>query len=75
MVATEDEGGLKRLVGYIVLQSDNTTDSLGTYLRTVLPEYMVPQLWVCIDKLPLTANGKVDYRALVRERTDNGAHG
>ena len=38
--------------------------ALRTQLRTLLPDYMVPERYTAIDKLPLTANGKVDYTAL-----------
>ncbi|UXS31765.1 AMP-binding protein [Agrobacterium tumefaciens] len=40
-----------------------------------LAPFMIPRAIELVDRLPVTANGKVDYRALVRERTDNGAHG
>lgn len=41
----------------------------------MLAPFMIPRAIELVDRLPVTANGKVDYRALVRERTDNVAHG
>ena len=41
----------------------------------MLAPFMIPRAIELVDRLPVTANGKVDYRALVRERTDDGAHG
>jgi amino acid adenylation domain-containing protein len=58
----------KRLVGYVVAgegaRETLTNTELQSHLGKKLPEYMVPQLWVFLEKLPLTANGKVDRRAL-----------
>lgn len=49
------------LIAYVV---GETTADLRAYLRTKLPEYMVPAQFVWLETLPLTANGKVDRRAL-----------
>ncbi len=40
-------------------------DSLKEYLKEHLPAYMIPNSFVILDKLPLTANGKVDNKALL----------
>lgn len=55
------------LIGYVVPASgENDADfgSLREYLRTKLPEYMVPSIFVTLESLPLTPNGKVDRNAL-----------
>ena len=62
----------KRLVGYVVTreplaQSGDKTallSALRESLKERLPEYMIPSSWMVMDKLPITANGKVDRRAL-----------
>jgi amino acid adenylation domain-containing protein len=71
VVAREDGGGDKRLVAYVVAggAAGDSRDEGGAAhwresLRQRLPEYMIPSSFVVMDKLPLTANGKVDRRAL-----------
>ncbi|WP_122692958.1 non-ribosomal peptide synthetase, partial [Pseudomonas viridiflava] len=67
VLAREDEPGQPRLVGYFTEQADVTTLNVGelrTALLAVLPGYMVPSALVRLDAWPLTANGKVDRRAL-----------
>jgi amino acid adenylation domain-containing protein len=53
------------LVAYFVQDgSAPTTSELRKHLRTRLPDYMLPALFVSIDSVPLTPNGKVDRRGL-----------
>ncbi|GER91693.1 hypothetical protein KDW_58550 [Dictyobacter vulcani] len=56
----------KFLVAYVVQQAGAsiTSAELKAFLREKLPEYMVPQHVIFLDRLPLNANGKVDRRAL-----------
>ena len=66
VVAVRGEGHDVRLVGYLVTSSGAGTPPSGLreHLREVLPDYMVPAAFVVLPALPLTANGKIDYRAL-----------
>lgn len=58
--------GAKRLIAFVVPQAAHgLPQDLRDFLGTKLPRYMVPDVYVETDALPLTANGKVDRRALV----------
>ncbi|RMU02374.1 Pyoverdine sidechain peptide synthetase II, D-Asp-L-Thr component, partial [Pseudomonas syringae pv. coriandricola] len=61
----EDESRLQ-LVAYCVAAAGAslTVDSLREQLTARLPDYMVPAQFMLLEKLPLTANGKLDKRAL-----------
>jgi acyl carrier protein len=63
-VLLREEAGDKRLVGYVVLAAGRQIAGVRQALRERLPEHMVPSAWVELAELPLTANGKVDRRAL-----------
>jgi len=66
-VAVHDDGaGDRRLVAYVVPAPDMVPlpSMLRDRLKTTLPEYMIPAVFVRLDTLPLTANGKVDRDAL-----------
>jgi acyl carrier protein len=66
VVAREDPRRDKRLVAYVVGDSerDTSSETLRSYLLEQLPEFMVPSAIVPMTKIPLTANGKVDRQAL-----------
>ncbi|MBW4678519.1 MAG: amino acid adenylation domain-containing protein [Microcoleus vaginatus WJT46-NPBG5] len=60
----------KRLVAYIILENSSSETqasafkTLPNFLKEKLPEYMVPATFMILDTLPLTANGKVNRKAL-----------
>ncbi len=57
-----------RLIGYVAERAAGLSDAedLRGFLALSLPEVMIPAGWVFLDALPLTANGKVDRKALAR---------
>ncbi|WP_096439511.1 non-ribosomal peptide synthetase [Mycobacterium shigaense] len=62
VIAREDRPGDKRLVGYITGTADPA--EARAELAERLPAYMVPTAVVAVEAMPLTANGKLDRRAL-----------
>jgi len=82
-VLAEHEVGERRLVAYVVATvpeppqpppptTEDLPAALRAYLAGRLPPHMLPAAWVVLDALPLTANGKVDRRALARRPPDAG---
>lgn len=66
VIASEDETGEKRLVAYAVLADGLETgeSELRGYLSDQLPDYMVPSVFVILEAMPMTANGKLDRQNL-----------
>ncbi|HEX8338672.1 MAG TPA: amino acid adenylation domain-containing protein, partial [Pyrinomonadaceae bacterium] len=67
VVTARDRAGDRQLVAYVVpngAADSGPTDATRDFLRERLPDYMVPSVFVRLDKLPLTPSGKVDRRAL-----------
>src|SRR6185369_7245713 len=73
----EDGAGPSRaLAAYVVPGAARlTVEDLRSFLAGHLPAYMVPAFWVLLDALPLTANGKVDLRALPAPERPRGEAG
>jgi amino acid adenylation domain-containing protein len=64
VIVRDDAAGEKRLVAYVVADTDTIVNELRSWLRERLPAFFVPAFFIVLDTLPLTANGKVDRRAL-----------
>ncbi|MEM9009522.1 MAG: amino acid adenylation domain-containing protein, partial [Cyanobacteria bacterium P01_F01_bin.86] len=62
----EDEPSKQKLVAYLVYQDDviPSSSELKQWLRQTLPGYMIPSIFISLDSMPLTPNGKIDRRAL-----------
>ncbi|AUG09131.1 non-ribosomal peptide synthetase [Pseudomonas sp. S09G 359] len=66
VVLAVDSPSGKQLVAYLVSDAEHGTlrDALKAHLKAQLPDYMVPAHLIVLDSMPLTANGKLDRRAL-----------
>lgn len=72
VTVNKNQAGNQYLVAYVVPEeqaSKETTctlksTALRSFLQQKLPEYMIPEAFVILKQMPLTANGKVDYQAL-----------
>ncbi|HEY4979106.1 MAG TPA: amino acid adenylation domain-containing protein, partial [Candidatus Acidoferrum sp.] len=64
VVLREDRPGNKRLVAYYTGPSDLTSTFLLHSLAASLPDYMIPSVFLRLEKFPLTPNAKIDRKAL-----------
>ena len=64
VLVRQDTSGDKRIVAYVVLEPTTAIQQLRQYLSQQLPDYTIPAVFVPIDGVPLTPNGKVDSTAL-----------
>lgn len=58
--------GVHRLIAYVVSAQKPvpTSSELHNFLKRKLPEYMVPSVFVVLDRMPRTSSGKINRRAL-----------
>ncbi|TKI55078.1 amino acid adenylation domain-containing protein [Brevibacillus antibioticus] len=62
----------QRLICFYTSQEELDGDDLRVLLEVKVPEYMIPSLWIRLEKMPLTPNGKIYRQAL--ERMDTSVH-
>lgn len=77
VLARQDRPGDKRLVGYFTVNDSRIpeTRELQDFLKNRLPEYMVPSVFILLDKFPVTSNGKIDRKALPAPELNREAAG
>ncbi|QQZ64668.1 non-ribosomal peptide synthetase (plasmid) [Paenibacillus sonchi] len=66
VLAKQDQTGESILIGYYTeaVPGNLSLDELQNYVRSKLPEYMVPTIFIRLDAFPLTSNRKIDRKAL-----------
>ena len=68
----EDAANEKCMIAYVITENPNLTRSeLAEFLNSRLPEYMIPAVFVRMDSLPITPNGKVNRAALPTPAAEN----
>ncbi|NKI73105.1 amino acid adenylation domain-containing protein [Dickeya sp. CFBP 2040] len=75
VIGITPDGGEARLVAYVVPEGEGGSAAIAQWrevLATQLPSYMIPAAFVVMESLPLTANGKIDRKAL--PLPDNSAY-
>lgn len=75
IVMVHNDNGYDEMVAYIVWDEEKIDkelqNQLVSYLKTMLPTYMLPTYYISLDKIPLTANGKVDKKSLPKPKVNN----
>ncbi|MDJ0843510.1 amino acid adenylation domain-containing protein [Crocosphaera sp.] len=66
VLVREDQPTKKRLVAYLIPQQQGklSPQQLRSFLQQKLPEYMIPSAFILLENLPLTSNGKINFKAL-----------
>ena len=76
VLAPEGPDGVRRLLAYVTPAEPSrplTTAALRKHLSATLPEYMTPSAFRVLDAMPLTPNGKIDRKALLRLAPEDAA--
>ena len=60
----DDSLGNKYLCAFVVMSNGYEVGMLKPYLANLLPDYMVPSMFIKLDQMPVTANGKIDRQTL-----------
>ncbi|MED1805344.1 surfactin non-ribosomal peptide synthetase SrfAA [Bacillus subtilis] len=72
VTAVKDKGGNTAIAAYVTPETADI-EALKSALKETLPDYMIPAFWVTLDELPVTANGKVDRKALPEPDIEAGS--
>ncbi|MCB9096303.1 MAG: amino acid adenylation domain-containing protein [Arcobacter sp.] len=66
VLVKENDSSEKKIVAYIVpAEFEISDEEIRSYLKPRLPVYMIPDVFIFLDKIPLTKNGKIDKKILL----------
>ncbi|TKC64010.1 amino acid adenylation domain-containing protein [Pedobacter hiemivivus] len=65
VLAKKNNDGQKDLIGFIVPIDKFDKEAVIADLKLSLPDYMIPAIWIAVQKFPLNINGKIDRKALL----------
>ncbi|PWV46099.1 non-ribosomal peptide synthetase, partial [Chitinophaga sp. S165] len=71
VVVKKDQQDNSLLIGYVVMDGGLQAQWLSAELKKRLPDYMLPAAWIELDAIPVTANGKLDKKALPEAQLGN----
>ncbi len=60
VISVHIDGSQKRLIAYLTRENDLSINDLKANLKTLLPDYMIPSLFVSLEEFPRLPNGKID---------------
>ncbi|HPE94970.1 MAG TPA: amino acid adenylation domain-containing protein, partial [Bacillota bacterium] len=60
------------IAAYYTAKDEISQDDCAVFLSQQLPSYMIPSAWMRLEDMPLTANGKIDYKALPFPSQESG---
>ncbi|WP_276736404.1 surfactin non-ribosomal peptide synthetase SrfAA [Bacillus sp. (in: firmicutes)] len=72
VTAVKDKGGNTAITAYVTPETADI-EALKSALKETLPDYMIPSFWMTLNELPVTANGKVDRKALPEPDIEAGS--
>lgn len=70
VIVKNDDRNEKTLVGYLTSDKDLKGSDLKIFLKSALPQYMIPDYFVQLSEFPLNANGKIDKKALRQNKDE-----
>ncbi len=70
VVQNQDKKGENYLCAYVSAITKLTIEEVANYLNKLLPKYMIPEKFYQIDEIPVTLNGKTDYKKLLKTAKD-----